>query len=53
MFAMLHGRQSDRRVHVVRRGNHNCIDVGLVFEHVAKVGVASGLGHMFGLKFDH
>jgi len=38
---------------MVRRSDQDSVDVLLVFEHVAIVGVAFGLRQMFCLEFDH
>lgn len=37
-------------MHVVRSSNHDCVDVFLLFEHLAVVGVALGLGNQIILK---
>src|SRR5204862_342949 len=53
MFAEFHSGQGDGGVHVIRSGDDDGIDVCLVFEHVAKVGIAPGFRQMLGLELDH
>ena len=43
MFAQVHGRERDVRVHVIGRGHHHRVDVLLLLQHLAVVGVALGL----------
>ena len=39
-----HGRHGDHRMRVVGRGDHHAVDVLLLVEHLAVVGVELGLG---------
>ena len=43
VFAEIHRRERDERVRVIRRGNDHRVDVLLLREHLAVVGVALGL----------
>ena len=53
MFVKVHGGESDGRVHVVGGGHQHGVNVFLLFEHLAIVFVAFGLGKMLGLQADH
>ena len=44
MFTCFHGPHGDDRVRVIRRGDDNCVDVLLLVEHLAIVGVDFRLG---------
>ena len=44
MFVEIHGRESDGSVHVVGSGDDDAVDVLLLFEHLAVVGIALGFG---------
>ena len=44
MFVEIHGRESDGSVHVVGSGDNDAVDVLLLFEHLAVVGIALGFG---------
>ena len=46
VLAEVHGRQRDGRVHVIGRGYHDRVDVLLLVEHLAVVGVAPGSEHL-------
>ena len=48
MFAKVHGGEGDGSVHVVGSGDEDGVDVFLLVEHFAKVGVASGVREMGG-----
>ncbi len=53
MLAQSHGGQGNRCVHVVRRGDHDGVDVLLVLEHIAIVLIALRSRQMVGLELDH
>jgi len=53
MLAQSHGGQGNRRVHVVRRGDHDGVNVLLAFEHVAIIAIELRSRQVLGLEPDH
>jgi len=49
-FAEIHARQRDGRVHVVGRRDHDTVDVFLLLEHLAIVGVTLGFRYQIILE---